>query len=435
MLLNPQHNMSWHKKLKFWKRRADPQTLWTNLEERNGNQEQSDAILQGRFTALEEHDIERQQVEASVREADKELLNPQHNMSWFKKLEFWKRRADSQQLWKNLEERNGNQEQSDAILQGRFTTLEEHDIEKQRVEARLRETNKELLNTQHNMSWCKKLKFWKRRADSQRLWKNLEKRNGNQEQSDAILQGRFTASKEHDIERQQFEARLRETNKELQEENANREHVEDEIFIDDEYFEERSDSEQVDFQLSSHFEGLKCLLNQLNVFTRNGTDAETNKELEQEEQESNANCEHVEDEIFIDKLEELSDSEQMDFGLSGHFERFNCFVNQLTGRMRNANWEHVEDEIFIDDEYFEEPMRRERKMESEFENIFHDEKKELKSKFERIPRYAAYIRIPFLRVFSKEYKGTRIPWKYLGFLGSIFAGFVAEDYEVATATG
>jgi predicted DNA-binding protein YlxM (UPF0122 family) len=102
-------------------------------------------------------------------------------------------------------------------LQGRFTALEEQDIERQQVEARLRETNKELLNTQHNMSWCKKLKFWKRRADSLTLWKNLEERNGNQQQSDTILQGRFTALEEHDIERQQVETRLRETNKELQE--------------------------------------------------------------------------------------------------------------------------------------------------------------------------------------------------------------------------
>jgi len=272
-------------------------------------------------------------------------------------------------------------------------------------------------------------------ADLQGLMDELRKNQAeiaaNQEQSDANLRVRITELEqkleEYNVERQQVEARLCE----LEEQNIKREEVEktlrDRVTVLEEKLKERdlerevkatfsgytkgmeregkpqesdAHSRQVGFDFSGHLEKLERLLEETEMEWK-CTDVETNEEQE-------------EDEIFMDALEDCE-----------YFEE---------PERRERKMEIVIDELEYD-EYFEEPERRERKMESEFEQMFHDESKELKNEFERIPRYVAYIRVPFVSVFFKDYKGTRIPWKFFGFLAN-FSGFgLTEDYEEATPTG
>jgi len=264
-------------------------------------------------------------------------------MVWFKKLKFWRRRdalADLQglmeELWKNQEEIAANHEQSDANLHGSITELEqkleEYNVERQQVEARLCE---------------------------------MQEQNIKREEVEKTLRDRVTVLeekvKERDLEREEVKATFSGYTKELEREGTDAKAIKELVKKPQE---SDAGSKQVDFHPSVNLEKLKCLLEETEM-KRKGTDAETNKEQEEELQESYAYWEDVEDEIFMDALE---------------------------------------------DEYFEEPERREQKMESAFEKMYHDENKELENKFERTPRYVAYIRIPFVCVFSKDYEGTRIPW-------------------------
>lgn len=256
------------------------------------------------------------------------------------------------------------------------------------------------------------------------LRKNQEEIRTNKERSDANLHGRINELEkkleEYNIERQQVEARLRE----IVERNIKREEVVATLRGRITALEGKlKEIDLVREEVKATFSGYTINMES------DGTDAEAIEELVKKPQESDGDSRHV------------------DFDLSGHFQKLMCrdlefsdYNKKLKCSLEaDANWEDVEDEIFPDPledvEYFEEPERREPKMESEFAKMFHDENKKLKNDFERTPRYVAYIIIPFLSVFFKDYKETRIPWKFFGFLRN-FTGFgMTEDYEVATPTG
>jgi len=162
---------------------------------------------------------------------------------------------------------------------------------------------------------------------------------------------------ENNIERQHVEARLRE----MEKQNIKREEVEatlrDRIPALGEKSKERDlEMEEVKATVSGYTKGLE----------REGTDAKVSKQLVKKPQESDA------------------DREQVDFDLSGYLEKFKCIEYHVDFDRRGVFEElynmYTEDEIFIDeledDEYFDEPERREREMDSEFE-MFRDENKEL----------------------------------------------------------
>ena len=249
------------------------------------------------------------------------------------------------------------------------------------------------------------------------LRKNQAEIAANQEQSDASLHGRISELEqkleEYNVERQQVQARLCE----MEEQNIKREEVEatlrGRITVLEEKLKERDEREEVKATFSGYTRELE----------REGTDAEAIKELVKKPQESDAH------------------SRQVGFDFNGHFEKLKRMLEEIEVKRKRTyaetSEEEEEDEIFMDEledpEYFEEPERRERKMESDFEKMYRDENKELENKFERTPRYGAYIIIPFLSVFYKDYTGTRIPWKYFGFLLN-FCGFGFTNYYVVDRT-